>query len=104
MRGQPYQSNFVTIDGRESGGLSFIGISGELRIKTTESISAVAFYDAGFVGETSNFAGSGNWHAGAGLGVRYHTSFGPIRVDLALPVSGDTSGGTQLYVGIGQAF
>lgn len=104
VRGQPYQSNFVTVNGRDSGGLSFIGVSGELRIKTTETISTVAFYDAGFVGETSNFAGSGNWHAGAGLGVRYHTSFGPIRVDLGFPVSGDTSGGTQLYVGIGQAF
>lgn len=104
VRGQPYQSNFVTVDGKDSGGLSFIGLSGELRIKTTESISTVAFYDAGFVGETSSFAGSGNWHAGAGLGVRYHTSFGPIRIDLAVPVSGDTSGGTQLYVGIGQAF
>lgn len=104
VRGQPYQSNFVTVNGRESGGLSFVGISGELRVQTTESISTVAFYDAGFVGESSDFSGGGNWHAGAGLGIRYHTSFGPIRVDLGVPVSGDTSGGTQLYVGIGQAF
>lgn len=104
VRGQPYQSNSVTVGGKESGGLSFVGVSGELRVRTTENISTVAFYDAGFVGETSDFSGTGNWHAGAGLGVRYHTGFGPIRIDLAVPVSGDTSGGTQLYVGIGQAF
>ena len=104
VRGQPYQSNFVTVNGNRSGGLSFVGLSGELRVKTTSTISAVAFYDAGFVGETSSFSGAGNWQAGAGLGIRYHTSIGPIRVDVGWPVSGDTTGGTQLYIGIGQAF
>ena len=104
VRGQPYQSNFVTVNGNRSGGLSFVGLSGELRVKTTSAISAVAFYDAGFVGETSNFSGAGNWQSGAGVGIRYHTSIGPIRVDVGWPVSGDTSGGTQLYIGIGQAF
>ncbi|TKZ18099.1 outer membrane protein assembly factor [Shimia litoralis] len=104
VRGQPYQSNFVTVNGIESGGLSFVGLSGELRVRVKESISAVAFYDAGYVGETSNPGGAGNWHAGAGLGMRYHTGFGPIRVDIGLPVEGDTGDGWQLYVGIGQAF
>ena len=94
----------MTVNGNRSGGLSFVGLSGELRVKTTSAISAVAFYDAGFVGETSNFSGAGNWQSGAGVGIRYHTSIGPIRVDVGWPVSGDTSGGTQLYIGIGQAF
>lgn len=104
VRGQPYQSGFVTVGGRDSGGLSFIGFSGELRVKTTEAISTVLFYDAGFVGETSNPSGDGEWHSGAGVGVRYHTSIGPLRVDLGLPVSGRSSDGPQLYIGIGQAF
>lgn len=104
VRGQPYQSNFVTIGGRDSGGLSTVVFSGELRFKVTSTLSAVTFYDAGYVGETSSFSGGGNWQSGAGLGVRYHTSIGPIRVDIGWPVSGDTSGGTQLYIGIGQAF
>ncbi|WP_175556955.1 autotransporter assembly complex protein TamA [Shimia gijangensis] len=104
VRGQPYQSNFVTVNGRQSGGLSFVGLSGEVRVKTTNTISAVAFYDAGFVGESSSFSGGGNWQSGAGIGLRYHTSIGPIRVDLGWPVRGNTSGGTQLYIGIGQAF
>lgn len=104
VRGQPYQSNFVNVGGNLSGGLSLIAFSGELRFKTTETLSAVVFYDAGFVGETSNPGGAGNWQSGAGFGVRYHTSIGPIRVDLGWPVSGVTSGGMQLYIGIGQAF
>ncbi|WP_372886130.1 autotransporter assembly complex family protein, partial [Shimia sp.] len=104
VRGHLYQSGLVTVGGRRSGGLSFLGLSGELRVRATDSVSAVAFYDAGFVGSTSDITGAGNWHAGAGIGLRYHTSIGPIRADIALPVSGGTSGGAQLYVGIGQAF
>lgn len=104
VRGQPYQSNFVTVNGIDSGGLSFLTLSGEVRVKITDHISTVAFYDAGFVGESSDFSGAGNWHSGAGLGVRYNTGFGPLRVDLATPVSGSTGNGLQLYIGIGHAF
>lgn len=106
VRGQPYQSGFVTSGGKRSGGLSFVAVSGELRMQASDAFSVVAFYDAGFVGSSSTIAstGTGNWHAGAGLGMRYHTSIGPIRVDVAVPVSGGSGGGTQLYIGIGQAF
>ncbi len=104
VRGQPYQSNFVTVNGIDSGGLSFLGLSGEMRVKINAHFSAVAFYDAGFVGEKSNFGGDGNWHSGAGLGVRYNTGFGPLRLDLAAPVGGDTGDGLQLYIGIGHAY
>jgi translocation and assembly module TamA len=47
---------------------------------------------------------AGNWHAGAGLGLRYMTAIGPIRLDVARPIAGATGNGTQLYIGIGQAF
>jgi len=104
VRGQPYQSNFVTVNGIDSGGLSFLGLSGEMRVKINAHFSAVAFYDAGIVGEKSNFGGDGNWHSGAGLGVRYNTGFGPLRLDLAAPVGGDTGDGLQLYIGIGHAY
>ncbi|MDO6799088.1 BamA/TamA family outer membrane protein [Shimia thalassica] len=104
VRGQPYQSNNVTNGGITSGGLSYAAISGEIRYKFRPAMSAVLFYDVGFVGDTSDFQGSGNTHSGAGIGFRYHTDFGPIRVDLATPVSGTTGDGLQLYIGIGQAF
>ncbi len=109
VRGQPYQSlgvplartATITVD---TGGLSFAGLSAELRADITEKIGAVAFYDAGFVSDEELFDGNGEWHAGAGLGLRYRTGIGPIRVDLGMPVSGSTNDGVQLYVGIGQAF
>ncbi|MEQ9692733.1 BamA/TamA family outer membrane protein [Shimia sp. SDUM112013] len=104
VRGQPYQSNNVTVGGITSGGLSYFTVSGEVRYRFRAAMSLVAFYDFGFVGETSDFEGSGNTHSGAGLGFRYHTDFGPVRIDLAAPVSGNTGDGLQLYVGIGQAF
>ena len=47
----------------------------------------------------------GESHAGAGLGIRYDTGIGPIRLDLATPISGDSDGSSlYIYVGIGQAF
>ena len=64
----------------------------------------VAFADAGYISEASTPGTEGDWHAGAGLGVRYSTPIGPLRVDVAGPVSGDTGEGVQLYIGIGQAF
>lgn len=105
VRGQPYDSLDATYDnGVELGGRSFVGLSGELRVGVTDKIGVVGFYDTGYIGPESVYDGSGNWHAGAGLGVRYDTPVGPIRVDVAGPVSGDTSDGVQFYIGIGQAF
>lgn len=109
VRGQPYQSLGVPLARTPTitvttGGLSFAGLSGEFRAQITEKIGAVAFYDAGFVSDEELFGGTGEWHAGAGLGLRYHTGIGPIRLDLGMPVSGSTNDGLQIYVGIGQAF
>ena len=105
VRGQPYQSLGVYAlgNGVRSGGRSFLGLSGELRARLNQSFGLVAFYDAGFVGAGS-FGAQGAWQAGAGLGLRYFTGIGPIRLDAALPVGGGTGKGLQLYIGIGQAF
>ena len=104
VRGQPYESLDVTVGGARTGGRSFVGLSGELRAKLGGSFSVVGFADAGYVGAEEFFDGSGDWHAGAGLGLRYDTVVGPIRLDVAAPVSGDTGDGVQIYIGIGQAF
>ncbi len=105
VRGQPYQSlNVDIVGGDETGGRTFLGLSGEVRVAVTDDIGAVAFVDTGYVGGESFFDGSGEWHSGAGIGIRYKTSLGPIRLDLAAPVSGSTGDGLQIYIGIGQAF
>ena len=73
-------------------------------MKVTDTIGVVGFVDMGRVDVNSFFDAAGGWHAGAGLGVRYATAVGPIRLDLAVPVGGNTGDGLQIYVGLGQAF
>lgn len=105
VRGQPYQSLGVPLGGGQIGGRSFLALSTELRAQLRGNLGAVGFFDAGFVGPDSLPSDDGNWHYGAGIGVRYATPLGPIRVDLAAPV-GDTTGEGHvvLYIGVGQAF
>ncbi len=105
VRGQPYKSLDVDLGGGvRTGGRNFLGASIELRARINKDFSIVAFADQGFVGLSSVPGRDGQWHGGAGLGVRYDTGIGPIRLDLAVPTNGPGSGGLQFYVGIGQAF
>lgn len=109
VRGQPFESLGVeVIQGPEgpvkTGGLSVLNITGEMRVLVRERIGLVAFADAGQVWEESSFGGASDWHAGAGVGIRYTTPIGPIRLDVAGPVGGDTGEGVQFYLGLGQAF
>ncbi|NYS24652.1 outer membrane protein assembly factor [Rhodobacteraceae bacterium 2376] len=103
VRGQPFESLGVSPGGVDSGGQGFAAFATEVRVGVTDTIGVVAFADAGFVSEGA-FSGASDWHAGAGLGVRYDTAVGPLRVDLGMPVRGDTGRGLQIYIGIGQAF
>lgn len=105
VRGQPYQSLGVTVDDNGTpvniGGTTFLAASLEARVRVTDTIGVVGFVDAGAVG----LGGIGdNWQAGAGIGLRYATGVGPVRLDVAMPVHGSTGSGVQLYVGLGQAF
>lgn len=102
VRGQGYQSLGVGSGATKTGGRSFAALSTELRADVTDKIGAVAFVDYGFVAPSSTFEG-GAWHGGAGIGVRYKTGIGPIRADLAVPITGGGNS-VSLYVGIGQSF
>ena len=105
VRGQDHRSLGAVVDGRQTGGRGFLSLSGELRQDIGERFGVVAFYDAGYVSPGALWDDSGDWHAGAGLGLRYNTAIGSIRVDLAAPVE-RISGASDiyLYVGIGQSF
>ena len=106
VRGHEYESLGVDVGGDEQvGGRSFVGFTTEARFRTSGALGFVAFFDAGYIGEESYPDGSGEWHSGAGIGVRYATGIGPIRFDFAVPTSGDDNGSSfQIYIGIGQAF
>jgi translocation and assembly module TamA len=64
----------------------------------------VPFVDAGRVGESSTPSLSGLRY-GAGLGGRYYTNFGPLRIDVATPIARQPGESViAVYIGIGQAF
>jgi translocation and assembly module TamA len=87
-----------------TGGLSLFEASAEARIGVTENIQIVPFVDFGTVGEdlVPEFS---DFKIGAGVGARYLTSFGPIRLDVAIPLDpGPRDASYQIYAGIGQAF
>ncbi|TGV26923.1 autotransporter assembly complex family protein [Mesorhizobium sp. M4B.F.Ca.ET.143.01.1.1] len=105
VRGYAYQGiGPKDIDGQPIGGLSFFETSVEMRIAVTDTIGIVPFVDAGTV-STKSFPDFSDMKVGAGVGVRYLTPFGPLRVDAAVPLNrgpGDPHFG--IYAGIGQAF
>jgi translocation and assembly module TamA len=109
VRGQPFRSLGVAVSrgfGPQFliGGQYFAAVSLELRAKVTQRIGVVGFVDVGSIGLEGLFDSSAGTHAGAGLGLRYDTGLGPIRLDIAGPVSGTTGDGVQFYIGLGQAF
>ncbi|GEP04763.1 membrane protein [Methylobacterium oxalidis] len=89
------------------GGRSLLEASLEARIKVTDTIGVVPFVDAGtaFAGSLPDF--DERIRYAAGIGLRYYTGIGPIRVDLAFPldrIKGDRNPPAALYISLGQAF
>jgi len=105
VRGYRYQSIGPRFPDRQpTGGTAVSAASIELRQRFMENYGVAAFLDAGQVSADGN-PFSKKWQAGAGVGLRYYTSIGPIRLDVAVPLSrqaGDDS--FELYIGLGQAF
>ena len=95
------------VDGEPVGGRSLVEFSLEARIETglfDGALEVVPFVDAGSV-STSSTPDFGVIRVGAGVGVRYKTSFGPIRVDVGVPLNPDEfDNPIAVYVSLGQAF
>lgn len=105
VRGYGYRS--IGVDdglGNVTGGRYLLEGSLEARIRFNDSFGGVAFVDGGYVA-ADTFPGIDELKLGAGLGIRYYTALGPLRLDLAIPLNkspGDPD--YALYVGIGQSF
>ena len=79
----------------------------EARIKVTDTIGVVPFFDAGtaFAGSLPDF--DERIRYAVGLGLRYYTGIGPIRVDVAFPldrIKGNHERPVALYISLGQSF
>ncbi|MGZ6017936.1 MAG: autotransporter assembly complex protein TamA [Phenylobacterium sp.] len=105
VRGFGYQEVGPRLaDNTPEGGLSLAEASVELRRRLTQDWGLVAFVDAGTVG-SGQLPSFREMSVGAGIGVRYNLGFGPIRVDLATPVTSRRGQAPlQIYVSIGQSF
>jgi translocation and assembly module TamA len=107
VRGYAYQLAGPVQGNVPLGGLSVLTFSLELRLKITDSIGLVPFLDGGtaFLDRVPDF-GSQDIMYGTGLGLRYYTAIGPIRLDVAVPINRrkGVDDRFQFYVSIGQAF
>jgi translocation and assembly module TamA len=87
------------------GGRSLFEASAELRVRVNDTIGIVPFFDAGnaFASTFPNF--SAPLYSSVGLGLRYFTAVGPIRLDVAFPLERHAGNGpVAVYFSIGQAF
>ena len=106
VRGYPYLSNGVDQPGGGViGGLSLFEVSGEVRTRLNDRLGLVGFVDAGVVSADTLPDLSDPFEVGVGVGLRYNTGLGPLRVDVARGLDldpGDPEFG--LYIGLGQSF
>ena len=105
VRGYRYQTLGPQFPDRiPSGGNAISTGTVELRQRILSSYGVVGFMDVGQV-SANGAPFAGNWHAGAGVGARYYTPIGPIRLDFAVPLNKLPGGDSfEVYIGIGQAF
>jgi outer membrane translocation and assembly module TamA len=93
------------VDGDPLGGRTLIETSIELRHPITEAIGVATFIDGGQVSPRSFTFPFGHLRYGTGVGVRYKSPVGPLRLDLGFPLQpprGDRS--WQVHVSLGAAF
>lgn len=107
IRGYGYQLvGPLNDDDDPIGGRSKIEFTGELRAQVYGDFGIVPFFAAGNAYDSVLPELSEEFQWAAGLGFRYYTSFGPIRLDVAFPLNRrrGVDDFFQLYFGIGQAF
>lgn len=106
IRGYAYQkASPLDSKGDPIGGRSVLETSAELRLRIKQDYGLVTFIDAGNAYDTILPKPGSDLRYGAGLGLRYYTSFGPLRADIAMPINRRRiDDAYQLYFSIGQAF
>jgi translocation and assembly module TamA len=106
IRGYEFQSvGPLDANNDPLGGRSLIELNAELRVRITEQIGLVPFVDGGMVFDSvyPDFEEDLRW--AAGLGVRYFSAIGPLRLDIAIPLNKrEVDDSFQFYISLGQAF
>ena len=115
----PDRQSETTIDpeGFPKGGNAILVLNGEIRFPLWGNLGAVAFLDAGNVFDRVGSLALGKIRGAVGVGIRYGSPIGPIRVDLGFKLdrgrflkerdgtlTKEPESLTALHVSIGQAF
>jgi outer membrane protein assembly factor BamA len=101
----PSTCSFITVP---TGGRQLFILNSELRIPVPlkKGLSFATFYDGGNVFDHIGFKNFGSQYSNSvGIGFRYATPVGPIRVDIGRnlsPLPGINA--TQIFLTLGQAF
>ena len=82
------------------GGDNLVEASGELEYYWRKNIGAAVFVDGGdaFLGDDFNL------HVGVGVGVRYKSPVGVVRLDVAYPIESIDASGWQIHFNLGPDF
>ncbi|HEY6924356.1 MAG TPA: BamA/TamA family outer membrane protein, partial [Steroidobacteraceae bacterium] len=111
IRGYRYQSVAPPFrNGDPAGGTAINAGSVEYRQRIGKSLGFAVFVDGGQVSQNVNPLDA-QLRFGAGVGARYYTPIGPIRLDVAFPIARRKADAGQraddafeIYIGLGQAF
>ena len=108
MRGYGYQRlGPRDADGDPIGGRSLAEFALEARIRLKAfggNFGIVPFLDGGTL-STRSRPDFGDWQFGVGIGARFYSSFGPIRVDVGTPLNPQSDDSkVAVVVSLGQAF
>lgn len=106
VRGYDYQSVGPRNEKNDPlGGVSQVEVGAETRWRFNETMGLVAFVDGGMVYENVDDKLFQDLLWGAGLGFRYYTAIGPVRLDVAAPLNRRSDDDAwQMYISIGQSF
>ncbi len=108
VRGYGYQDlGPKDMDGDPIGGRGLAEFALETRIRLKQlggNFGIVPFLDGGSL-STEALPDFKNWRFAVGLGARYYSSFGPIRIDVGVPLNRQKGDGPfAVTVSLGQAF
>ncbi len=95
--------------GFPTGGGGLVVLNAEVRVPMRWGFGAVGFVDAGTVFAQPSRIALSDLRASVGIGLRYKSPIGPVRVDLGFKLRRDVIAGereplTALHISLGQAF